>query len=80
MEINNKIERSHLWEQIYNVVNRIPRKDVEGDALDAPSAATEIEQIFLNLQYGVCTNFTPRRDTSSATICFNCGKEKLIHK
>lgn len=23
--------------------------------------------------------FTPRKDTTSATICVNCGKEKMLH-
>lgn len=81
MERENKIERSYLWEQIYNVVKKIHRENVEGDALDAPSAATEIEQILLNLQNKeACTLFNPKTGTSSATICFNCGKEKFIYK
>lgn len=23
--------------------------------------------------------FTPKKDTTSATICANCGKEKILH-
>lgn len=23
--------------------------------------------------------FTPKKDTTSATICANCGKEKMLH-
>ena len=23
--------------------------------------------------------FTPKKDTTSATICTNCGKEKILH-
>lgn len=50
MDKSNKIERSKIWQQIYNIVEQIPIEEVEGDAIDAPSAATEIEQIFLKYQ------------------------------
>ncbi len=49
MEQSNKIQRSEVWEQIYKVVSKIPRKDVDGDAADAPSVATELEELFLKL-------------------------------
>lgn len=44
----NTIERSHLWESIYSIVSQIPRAEVEGDALDAPSAATAIESMVVD--------------------------------
>lgn len=47
MENTNKVQRSEMWEQIYKIVKQIPRKEVGGDAMDAPSAATEIEKYFL---------------------------------
>lgn len=47
MEQTRKINRSDIWEQIYNVVKKIPREDVEGDAADAPSVASELEELFL---------------------------------
>lgn len=43
METTNKIKRSELWNKIYAIVNQIPRKNVDGDAMDAASATTEIE-------------------------------------
>jgi hypothetical protein len=49
MEQTRKVERSDIWEQIYNVVKKIPREDVEGDAADAPSVSTELEDLFLRL-------------------------------
>lgn len=49
MEHSNKIQRSEVWEQIYKVVSKIPRKDVDADAADAPSVATELEELFLKL-------------------------------
>ena len=49
MEQSNKIQRSEVWKQIYKVVSKIPRKDVDGDAADAPSVATELEELFLKL-------------------------------
>ena len=49
MENSNKIERSEVWNSIYNVVKKMPLKDVDGDCIDAPSAATEIEQIIEKL-------------------------------
>ncbi len=49
MENIREISRSDIWEQIYNVVKKIPRENVEGDAADAPSVATELEELFLRL-------------------------------
>ena len=45
MENTNKVERSELWNDIYRIVNKIPRKEVDGDAVDAPSATTSIENL-----------------------------------
>ena len=50
MEQSNKIQRSEVWEQIYKIVKTIPRADCNGtDAPDAPSVATELEELFLKL-------------------------------
>ncbi len=45
MENTNKVERSELWNDIYGIVKQIPRKEVDGDAVDAPSATTSIENL-----------------------------------
>ena len=45
MENTNKVERSELWNDIYRIVKQIPRKEVDGDAVDAPSATTSIEKL-----------------------------------
>ena len=45
MEKINKVERSELWNDIYRIVKQIPRKEVDGDAVDAPSATTSIENL-----------------------------------
>ena len=47
METTNKETRSELWNEIYNIVKQIPRKDVAEDAVDATSATTDIEEMFL---------------------------------
>lgn len=44
MEKSNKIERSEVWHNIYEVLARLDLKEAEGGCLDRPSAATEIEQ------------------------------------
>lgn len=49
MEQSNKIERSEAWNNIYEVLARLDLKESTGDALDRPSAATEIEALFLKL-------------------------------
>lgn len=49
MEQSNKVQRSEVWEQIYKVVSKIPRKNVDGDVVDVPSVATELEELFLKL-------------------------------
>lgn len=46
MENTNKVGRSKLWTEIYNIVRQIPRKKVYGDAIDAPSASTSIENLY----------------------------------
>ena len=45
MKKTNKVERSELWNDIYRIVKQIPRKEVDGDAVDAPSATTSIENL-----------------------------------
>lgn len=45
-----KVKRTELFKSILSIVKQIPRKDVEGDAMDAPSCAYEIEQLFLKWQ------------------------------
>ena len=50
MEQSNKVQRSEVWEQIYKVVKTLPRAECNGmDAPDAPSVATELEELFLKL-------------------------------
>ena len=50
MEQSNRIQRSEVWEQIYKIVKQIPQADTNGcDAPDAPSVATELEELFLKL-------------------------------
>jgi hypothetical protein len=49
MEESSKIQRSEVWEKIYKIVKQIPTKEVDSDCMDAPSAATEIEELFLKL-------------------------------
>lgn len=49
MEQSNRIQRSEVWEKIYKIVKQIPTKEVDADCMDAPSAATEIEKLFLKL-------------------------------
>jgi len=49
-------KRSELWNSIYEIINKIPSKDVEGDAVDAPSAATSIEKLILSLPFTKVTD------------------------
>jgi len=45
-----KVERTELFNSIFSVVKKIPRKDIDVDAMDAPSCAYEIEQLFYEWQ------------------------------
>lgn len=49
MEETRKVERSEDWSKIMKVLEKL-RKSLtsseEGDGIDLPSAATEIEQLF----------------------------------
>ena len=50
MEQSNIVQRSEEWEQIHSIIRELPIKNDTGcDAMDAPSAATEIENLFLKL-------------------------------
>ena len=44
------IKRTELYNSILSIVKQIPRKEVDGDAVDAPSCAYELEQLFLKWQ------------------------------
>ena len=44
------IKRTELYNSILSIVKQIPRKEVDGDAIDAPSCAYELEQLFLKWQ------------------------------
>ena len=46
MEKTINLKRSDLWEEIYQIVKQIPRKDITDDAPDAPSVATDLEELF----------------------------------
>lgn len=50
MEKSNKVERSELWNEIYNIVKQIPRKEVTEDAPDAPSVSTRIEEMLKKMK------------------------------
>ena len=49
MEENNKQQRSKLWEKIYEIINKMPRKEVDGDAADASSISSELEKLFVDI-------------------------------
>jgi len=45
METSNKIKRSELWENIREVLARLPHPNTNEDKLDNNSAAVEIESL-----------------------------------
>jgi hypothetical protein len=45
-----KVKRTELFNTILSIVKQIPRKDIDYDAMDAPSCAYEIEQLFYKWQ------------------------------
>lgn len=49
-EIFDKVKRTELYNSIYSLVKQIPRRNVAGDAMDAPSCTYEIEQLFYKYQ------------------------------
>ena len=44
------VKRTELYNSILSIVKQIPRKEVQDDAMDAPSCTYELEQLFLKLQ------------------------------
>jgi len=50
LEETGKEKRAELFNSVFSIVNQIPRKDVDGDAMDASSCAYEIEQLFYKWQ------------------------------
>lgn len=47
METATKVQRSELWNKIYEKVKQLPRAKVDGDAVDHPSLTTTLEELFL---------------------------------
>lgn len=47
MDKSRELKRSEIWNDIYEVLARLDLKESTDDCLDRPSAATEIEQLFL---------------------------------
>jgi hypothetical protein len=45
-----EVKRTDLYNSILSIVKQIPRENVESDAMDAPSCAYEIEQLFYKWQ------------------------------
>lgn len=49
-ENENKIKRSDLWYQIYNIINGLKLQHSNGDdCMDKPSCATELEHLFISM-------------------------------
>lgn len=44
------VKRTELYNSILSIVKQIPRKEVQDDAMDAPSCTYELEQLFLKFQ------------------------------
>ena len=56
-EKQNTVKRSNLYNKLYNIINQIPRKQVDCDASCPHSCAIEIEQIIheaLKKQREIC--------------------------
>ena len=68
LEEVRKVERTELFNSIFSVVKQIPRKDVDGDAMDAPSCAYEIEQLFYKWQQEQDKNKYSEEDLREAFI------------
>jgi len=52
-EQSNIVVHSPLWHHIYAIIRQIPRDNVDYDAMDAPSAATQIEDLFNQSQNNI---------------------------
>jgi hypothetical protein len=65
-----KVERTELFNSIFSVVKQIPRKDVDGDAMDVPSCAYEIEQLFYKWQQEQDKNKFSEDDISTAIAMY----------
>jgi hypothetical protein len=79
LEEVREVKRTELFDSIYSVVKKIPIEDVDGDAMDAPSCAYEIEQLFYKWQQEQekkCYHPLPYRLTKSDVNyeCTLCGK------
>ena len=50
LEEDDEIQRSDLYNKIHSIVKQIPRENVDTDAMDYPSCAYELEQLFYKWQ------------------------------
>lgn len=72
MKNSKKINRSNVWKQIYKIVKQLPIKNVGGvDVMDAPSATTEIEALFIKNQKQI-------PDTIPYQLCPKCGGDGIV--
>ena len=68
-----EVKRTDLYNSILSIVKQIPRENVESDAMDAPSCAYEIEQLFYKWQ-------EPKQETTLEEAAENYSLELLEAK
>ena len=56
------VKRTELYNSILSIVKQIPRKEVQDDAMDAPSCTYELEQLFLKWQQEQNKNLYSEKD------------------
>jgi len=70
-EKQNTVKRSNLYNKLYNIINQIPRKQVEYDAPCSHSCATEIEKLIHEI-------LKKQRENDFSMFCTEMNAKKII--
>ena len=74
------VKRTELYNSILSIVKQLPRKEVQDDAMDAPSCTYELEQLFLKWQQEQNKNLYSEEDLLNfgAFVRIEDKKEKRL--
>ena len=70
------VKRTELYNSILSIVKQLPRKEVQDDAMDAPSCTYELEQLFLKWQQEQNKNLYSEEDLREA---FRQGEQNISY-
>ena len=74
------VKRTELYNSILSIVKQLPRKEVQDDAMDAPSCTYELEQLFLKWQQEQNKNLYSEEEVHKILGSYSANKEFFSYK